>query len=337
MANTLRPMLKATHQGSLDIIKDEKLPVAVLNNRERVISVRGIASALGTKGGGAYWKEKRKNPNTEILPEFISAGYLQEYITDEIKQEVLNETVPYISLAGKEAIGLKAEILPKICDIWVKALNEGKLTQNQQKVAKKAYILLSAFATLGVTALIDEVTGFQKEKDEYRNIIKRYIAKELQPWLKVFGEDYYYQIYRLKGWDWNRFAIDKKNHPWAVANITNRIIYEKLPAGVIDKLKELNPADKKGVRKHRQHQYLSPNEGQIHLLKHLGAVTNIMEQQEGGQWETALHAIDRRFPSKRIGQQPTLELGYHSADKKVFTGLVKQASKPKPLKKEKLA
>lgn len=96
-------------------------------------------------------------------------------------------------------------------------------------------ILLGAFAEVGITALVDEATGYQKEKDEYQKILERYIAKELQPWLKVFGEDYYYQIYRLKGWDWNRFAVDRKNHPFAVGNITNRIVYEKLHLASRDK------------------------------------------------------------------------------------------------------
>jgi hypothetical protein len=32
--------------------------------------------------------------------------------------------------------------------------------------------------------------------------------------------------------------LDKKNHPWEVAKITNRIVYEKLPQGVFEKLRE---------------------------------------------------------------------------------------------------
>lgn len=96
-------------------------------------------------------------------------------------------------------MGIKAEIIPKICDIWVKALSDGKLTENQRKVAEQSRILLGAAAEVGINALIDEATGYQKEKDEYQKILARYIAKELQP--------------------------------WAVANITNRIVYEKLPDG----------------------------------------------------------------------------------------------------------
>lgn len=316
----------ATHQGEINI-NGIIIPCAVLENRERVISIRGIATALGTKGGGAYWKSKREKPDEEILPEFISAKNVETYARVKLP-ELIAGTISYRALSGQEAEGIKAEIIPDICDIWVKALSDGVLTEKQQKTAQQAHILLSAFAKLGVTALVDEATGYQKEKDEYQKLVERYIATELQPWIKTFGEDYYYQIYRLKGWDWDRFAVDRKNHPWAVANITNRIVYEKLPDGVLGALQDLNPANAKGNRSHRHFQHLSPDEGKVHLLKHLGAIVNIMERHDSGSWDAALHEIDTRFPSKRIGNQPTLPLDFHSADKKIFDTTIERASKP---------
>lgn len=323
----------ATHQGEMKI-GDISIPCAVLENKERVISIRGIATALGTKGGGAYWKQKKEKPDEEMLPEFISAKNIESYARAKLP-ELIAGTTTYKAMSGQEAEGIKAEIIPDICDIWVKALSDGILTEKQQKTAKQAHILLSAFAKVGITALVDEATGYQKEKDEYQKLLEQYIATELQPWIKTFGEDYYFQIYRLKGWDWNRFYVDRKNHPWAVANITNRIVYEKLPDGVLGALNALNPANEKGVRANRHFQHLTPDEGKVHLLKHLGAIVNIMERHEDGQWEEAMHEIDKRFASKRIGQQTTLPLDYNHADKKIFENAIKKASKPEKEEKGK--
>lgn len=178
--------LKATHQGEIKI-GEIRIPAAVLNNRERVISIRGFSTALGVKGGGAYWKAKRENPDKELLPEFISAENLQPYITDEVR-EIIKNTIPYKSLSGQDAEGIRAVIIPRICDIWIRALSGGSLTKKQQEVAKQAHILLSAFADVGITALVDEATGFQKLKDEYTQIVEKYIAKELQNWIKTFGQ-----------------------------------------------------------------------------------------------------------------------------------------------------
>jgi len=325
----------ATHQGELKI-GSITIPCAVLDNKERVISIRGMAKALGVKGGGAYWQEKRKKPDAEMLPEFISAKNIEPYVS-ETMPEIMAATVPYVALAGQDADGLKAEIIPKICDIWVRALLDGKLTENQKKVAEQSRILLGAFAAVGITALVDEATGYQKEKDEYQKILEKYIAKELQPWLKVFGDDYYNHIYRLKGWDWSRYANDKKNHPWQVGTITNRIVYEKLPQGILEKLEELNPRTASGSRSHRHHQHLTPNEGQVHLLKHLGAIVNIMERHKDGDWESALYEIDTRFPSKRIGDQLTLGLKAPIADKVIFDETLKRAAKPKKEEAQKSA
>ena len=155
------PQHKATHQGKLKI-GGITIPCAVLENKERVISVRGVANALGTKGGGAYWKLKKAGKQT--LPEFISAQALAPYIKDE-NNEIISGTVSYITKNEKAAVGLRADILPKICDIWIRALNDGVLSTNQRKIARVAYILMSAFAKLGITALIDEATGYQKDKD----------------------------------------------------------------------------------------------------------------------------------------------------------------------------
>ena len=326
---------KATHQGELKI-GSIGLPVAVLDNKERVVSIRGMALALGVKGGGAYWKERKANPDKEMLPEFISARNIEPYVKERLS-DILAGTIPYTALNGSDAVGLRADIIPKICDIWVKALSDDKLTENQRKVAEQSRILLGAFAEVGITALVDEATGYQKDKDEYQKILARYIATELQPWLKAFGEDYYYQIYRLKGWDWNRYAVDRKNHPWAVANITNRIVYEKLPPGVIEALDELTHRNASGNRTERLHQHLTSEEGRTHLLKHLGAIVSIMEQYPDGGWDEALHAIDTRFPSKRIGPNLTLELRYQDADRAVFDETLTRAALSSPTKERKSA
>jgi len=326
---------KALRQGELKFLGN--IPVAVLNTpaRDRVVSVRGMANALGVKGGGAYWQARKEKPNAEMLPEFVSASYLEPYISNNV-QELLTNTIPYITTSGTQAVGVRAEVIPKICDVWIKAKNNDALkTHKRLKIAENAYILLSAFAEVGITALIDEATGYTKDRQEYEAIVARYVAKEIQPWVKTFGEDYYYQIYRLKTWNWERFTVDKKNHPWSVAGITNRVIYEKLPDGVLEALKEEEPLNAKGQRRHRLHQHLTPDEGKVHLLKHLGAVGMIMEKYDDGEWEKALHEIDTRFPSKRIGSQLALGLDFHAGNKRIFDSAIEQASKPVQSKSEK--
>lgn len=315
----------AKYNGELEI-GGMIIPCAVLADGTRVVSQMGVNKSLSRPEGGS--KDTSRN-----LPRFFELKALQPFISNDLATRASHPIV-YQGKGGK-VNGVPAILLPEICDVWLKVRDAGVLSDKQLETAQKADVLMRGLAHIGIIALVDEATGFQKEKDEYQKILAKYIAEELQPWVKTFGEDYYFQIYRLKGWDWNRFAIDKKNHPWAVANITNRIVYEKLPDGVLGALRELNPANVKGNRDHRHFQHLTPDEGKVHLLKHLGAIVSIMETFEDGKWEEAMHKIDTRFPSKRIGQQTTLPLDFTSADKKIFSGTIKRASKPAQEESEK--
>jgi len=87
-----------------------------------------------------------------LLPEFVSAKFLEDYIDDEVR-ELLTNTLNYTAINGQPAEGIRAIIIPKICDVWIRAPVGGKLTDSQKKVALNAQKLQSALAGVGITAL----------------------------------------------------------------------------------------------------------------------------------------------------------------------------------------
>jgi hypothetical protein len=284
------PNLRVLNSGVLDIA-GYKVRCAVLNNGKRVVFQREIVGLLtGNLKGG--------------LSRYFAAKSLQPFVPAKFKGP-LEDAVFVFPYNRSMAQGFEGIDLIDICDMYLKARQardeNGRsiLQSSQQKLAAQAEIITRAFAKVGITAAIDEATGFQKQKDEYQKLLSKYIAEDLQPWIKTFGDNFYFQIYRLKGWDWSRHITDKKNHPWEAAKITNRIIYEKLPDGVLDKLRELSPRTAKGHRTHKLFRHLSPNAGYVHLVKHMGHTEAIMERHADGDWQKALHEIDTRFPSLR--------------------------------------
>jgi hypothetical protein len=70
-------------------------------------------------------------------------------------------------------------------------------------LAETAQLLLRGFAHVGIIALVDEATGYQAERarDELNKILEAYIAKELLPWTRRFPDEFFRQIYRLHGWE----------------------------------------------------------------------------------------------------------------------------------------
>lgn len=123
----------------------------------------------------AFGRVPRSNNRLINVPAFIDAQNLQPYIDQEVK--ALIKPIEYLD--GKSTqIGYNAEILHAICNLYLRARRDGVLAPKQVHLAEKAEIIQSAFAKVGITALVDEATGFQKDRkhDALRLLLGRYIA-----------------------------------------------------------------------------------------------------------------------------------------------------------------
>ena len=60
-------------------------------------------------------------------------------------------------------------------------MESGALSPSQVTAADKAYILLRAFATVGIIALVDEATGYQeiRDREALQEILQKYISGAL--------------------------------------------------------------------------------------------------------------------------------------------------------------
>jgi hypothetical protein len=264
---------KATHRGILKI-GDIHIPVAVLDNGKRVISETGLTRAmLGTRSGAS---RKIKYASVEAgtpIPLFLASSNLKPFVSQDLLEGPL---VPVEYQDRKRIVkGYEATLLPIICDIWLKAREKGLLKPRQLDKALKAEILMRGLAHVGVIALVDEATGYQydRERDALYKILEAYIAKELLPWTKRFPNEFYKELFRLRGWQYNPISIKR---PILVGKLTNQLVYKQLPPGVLDELKQKNPKDEKGHRKHRHHQFLTEDIGNPHLERHIASVTTLM-------------------------------------------------------------
>jgi len=295
---------KAKYIGKLNLGGYE-ISCAVLDNGKRVLVERTMANALGKKGSGAYWQRKKGDKKGAFLPEYVSARYLENFVNTDLKKK-LEKPVQYINKNRRLTTGVDATVLPDICDVWITAKEKGALDEKQSKTAARAYILMKAFATVGIIALVDEVTGYQevRDRDELNRILEAYIAKELLPWTKRFPDEFYQQMFRLRGWIYSPLSIKR---PQYVGKLTNEIIYEKLPPGILNELRRKNPRTPKGHRKHRHHQFLTLDIGDPHLEKHLASVTTLMRASPN--WATFNRLFQRAFPpAVQQGEFPFDEL-----------------------------
>lgn len=237
---------------------------------------------------------------------WFSIFLLKPYISKELEKKLL-APISYIGLDGESYRGVSASVLPDICDVWITALKSGILNASQTETAEQAYILFKGFATVGITALVDEATGYKKQKqDEYRALFNTFIAEEFREWNKEFPDDFPNMIYRLYGIK----RIPNKNQPQFFSWFTKKYIYYPLAnsnGAILEKLEEKNPVVyEKGGRRYKLHQFLSDYIGLPAFKAHLWKVIGIGAASKNKTDFDKL--FSRAFPS--IGHQYDLLDGY---------------------------
>ena len=257
---------KVLYSGKVTI-GNKELSCAVLDDSSRILTNTAVFQAFDRPRKGTPSEDYRlKN-----VPAFITANNLKPYIDRELQND--DFSIEY-ERSGRILTGYKADILPRICDIYLSARDDGVLTEKQKPLAVASDILMRSLAKVGIIALIDEATGYQYERDTraLQELLSQYIAKEFLPWVKTFDDEFYIQMFKLRGWDYNgRFKT-----PYA-GILTNFLVYNRLPKGVLEELKKNNPILEKGYRKYKLHQGLTRDKGYTHLKQHLSTVITMMK------------------------------------------------------------
>lgn len=278
---------KATHEGSMHIGGIE-IACAVLEDGRRLITQSGFMRALGR----ARQAKGREYYDGDVnLPAFLTAKNLKPFISKDL--EVTSSQVEFKPFKGARAFGYPAELLPNVCGVFLDA--EAVLTPQQKHIAKRAQVLIRGLAHVGVTALVDEATGYQEVRDRYalQAILDQYLKKELAAWAKRFPDDFYKEMFRLKGWPMNPLQVKR---PGVVGKYTNNVVYERLAPGILEELEKRNPKDDKGNRKGKHHQLLTDEVGHPALAQHLYAVIGAMRAHT--TWDDFLRFLNRAYPKK---------------------------------------
>ena len=255
---------QSTHEAPLNLAGQE-LSAAVLEDGRRLLLSKDFLTALGRPWKGSYKRTK--------YPNFIDANNLSPFITSDL-DDVL-EPVEFKTKRGQRAIGYRAELLAEVIDIYLRARAAGRLRGRQKEIADRAEVLSRGLMRLGIIGLVDEATGYQRERaaDALAQILEAFIAKELQPWVKTFPDEFYEQMFRLRGLEFPKETVKR---PQYFGHLTNDIIYKRLAPGVLAELKNSVPKLPSGRRKGAFAMKLTPELGHPRLREHLASVITIM-------------------------------------------------------------
>ena len=196
----------------------------------------------------------------------------------------------------RRAFGYEATALPDICEAVLEARAQGKLRHQQMRIASRCELLARGFMRLGIIALVDEATGYQKERarDALAKILEQFIAKELRPNIRLFPSEFYENLFRLRGLE---FPRDSGKKPQYFGHLTNDIVWARLAPGVLEEMRAIIPKRESGKgRKYPFTRRLTEDIGHPKMREHLASVTTIMKlSDEYDDFEVKLDRVHPRY------------------------------------------
>jgi hypothetical protein len=298
----------ATHMGEIQLAEaDITLPCAVLEDGTRVLTQGGFLTAIGRRGKPKNTYQETPSGSVTKVPVFLAAENLRDFVSDELRKDATPVAFRLRGEKGK-AWGYRADLLPKVCTVYLRARDAKTLLENQLPIASACDILIRGFAQIGIIALVDEATGYQRDRaaDALAKILEAFIAKELQPWVKTFPSDYYEQLFRLRGLDYPQYTVKR---PQYFGVLTNDIVYKRLAPGVLNELKNGIPRNEDGRPTAKYFQKLTTNVGYPKLREHLGSVVTIMKLSN--DYRDFMDKLNHIHPP--YGQQMLMSFAYDPA------------------------
>lgn len=273
------------YRGELDL-NGFKIPCYVLDDSSRIISGNAMQKAL------RMTDEEDVNPSGTRLTRYLSQKTLNPFIIKYLDGGHLN---PIKCTDGGTLInGYSAEALADICDAFLEARKHIELSSRQKIIADQCEIIMRSFARVGIVALVDEATGYDKAKnrakDELQKFLNSFLQQEAAKWVKTFNDQFFEDIYKMRGWTWQ----DTSKRPGVIGMWIRNIVYDRI-APVMPELEKLNPKNAHGNRSKKFHQFLSRDEGLPKLKEYLATIHTIVVLS-GYKWNDFMVNLDKVYP-----------------------------------------
>jgi hypothetical protein len=270
-----------------------EMDCAVLPDGVRVLSRRSMLSVFKRAVGGKQYKAAERGGVLGAL--LMVDPAIKGFVSEDLG--VVYRAISYVDPRnGKEALGIDATALPRLCSAWLAARRAGALkTESQARAAEQAEIINDALATIGIVAMIDEATGFQRERapDALQQILDLYLLPYMARWAKRFPDEFYERVAKLKGWKWEGRS---KNPPQVMAHWTRDLIYMRMPPGINRELDQRMPVDEDGRKVGKLHQLFTPDVGHPALQQHISNVITLL--RASSSWRQFIHMMDAAFPKR---------------------------------------
>ena len=253
------PTERVSHFHGEVTFGDITMPCHVLNDGNRVIAQREVIKALSGQ----------ERPSGTIA-RLIGVSPIANYIDAE---DVVAKALRYrLSGAGHqmESFGYEATLLIEVCEAFLRARDDGNLSDAQLRVARRADAILRACAKVGIIALIDEATGYQevRQRNALQLKLQAFIADDMQEWAKLFSDEFWLELARLE-----HTRYSPRSRPLRWGKYVMAFVYDAVDKDVGQELRRIN-SDPHFRRNH--HQWLKEF-GRGKVRDHINQVIGVMK------------------------------------------------------------
>src|SRR5439155_11359118 len=137
------PIPQATHIAELKI-GDVIIPCALLEDGTRLLTQWGFYRAIGRSGRPAGGR----GSSVEKVAPFLALNNVKPYVSSELADST--KPISFRLPNGTRAYGYRAELLPQVCEVYLKAREESVLLKSQLKFAHACEILARGLAHVGI-------------------------------------------------------------------------------------------------------------------------------------------------------------------------------------------
>ena len=247
------------------------MPCHVLDDGSRVIAQREVVKGL----------TGQERPSG-LIGRLIGIAALAPYIAaDEVASKVIQFR---LSGPGHQMVahGYEATLLVEVCEAFLRARDDGVLSEAQMRVAQRADIILRSCAKVGIIALIDEATGYQevRQRNALQLKLQAFISDEVQEWAKLFPDDFWHELARLEN---TRYS--PRSRPLRWGKYVMAFVYDAVDEDVGIELRKINP----NPHFRRNHHQWLKTYGREKVRDHINRVIGVMKTCHD------MHDFNRRF------------------------------------------
>ncbi|MBK9224956.1 MAG: hypothetical protein IPO23_10725 [Flavobacterium sp.] len=259
----------------------------ILENKMRVLTLHSIQKNLGYEGKSESWVIEFINKLNTFLP-------IDSDLFAAFKNAILIEIN---DIKGKKASvesTIESHHLIKLCQIIIKAKEEGFLKIAHLKHAKGAHLIVKTLEKTNIDDLIDQVTGFTRHKivtlEHFVTLLKNQQNDTAVDWIKTIPIDFIEAILEANHLFWE----DVQGKPSALVDLLNEIIFSRIENDVLEAIRKSKPKRVYTRKNNKKQEIEHPK------LKEYVLILNSLLKASGKNWNIFIQLLNKAYPKQKF-------------------------------------